>query len=149
MCKRPITLGVMQRVEDLARRDVRALRGEDGLIRSPDGRPPYRSLVSLQQILSEAIGVGVNAKRVQNAYLSLVNNFGGELATLLDVPPKEVAAAAPPQYSQRISEGLEKVRAGNIHIVPGFDGQYGSVKVWPDESAPNAPIESPSSLRLL
>ncbi len=138
-CGRPITLGVMQRVEELARRDACALRGEDGLIRSPDGRPPYRSLISLQQILSEAMGVGVNAKRVQVSYLSLVENFGGELAILLDVPSDEVATAAPPQYGQRIAEGLERIRAGDVHITPGFDGQYGTVKVWNEEASDASP----------
>ena len=43
---------------------------------SPDGRPPYRSLVSLQQVLSETLGVGVNTKRVRTAYMSLVETFG-------------------------------------------------------------------------
>ena len=136
-CNRPVTIGVMQRVEDLARRRSLARRGKDGLIVSPEGRPPYRSLVSLQQILSEAMGVGVNAKRVQVAYLSLVENFGGELATLLEVPPKDVAVFMS-RYGQRVAEGLEKARAGDIHINPGFDGQYGTVKVWNEEFQPES-----------
>ena len=148
VCKRPMTLGVMQRVEELARRGHSVHRDEDGLVRSPDGRPPYRSLVSLQQILSEAMSVGINTKRVQGAYTSLVDWFGSELNVLLDIPPSEIASALP-RYGHAVAQGLEKVRAGDIHIVPGFDGQYGAVKVWPDESAPNASIKPPHTPRLL
>jgi len=57
VCKRPVTLGVMQRVGYLAQRADDTRRDEDGLIHSEDGRPPFRSLVSLQEILSEAMGV--------------------------------------------------------------------------------------------
>ena len=148
VCKRPMTLGVVQRVEELARREHSIHRDEDGLVRSPDGRPPFRSLVSLQQILSEAMSVGINTKRVQGAYSSLVEQFGSELNVLLDVPSGEVATALP-RYGQPLAEGLEKVRIGDIHVVPGFDGQYGTVKVWPDESAPNSSGKPPRTLRLL
>ena len=148
MCKRPMTLGVMQRVEELAHRAHSVHRDEDGLVRSPDGRPPFRSLVSLQQILSEAMSVGVSAKRVQGGYTSLVEQFGSELNVLLDVPTGEIASALT-RYGQPVAEGVKKVRAGDIHIVPGFDGQYGAVKVWPDESGLNTSNNPPSAPRLL
>ena len=148
VCKRPATLGVVQRVEDLARREHVSRKDKEGLMHSPDGRPPFRSLVSLQQILSEAMSVGVNTKRVQGAYTSLVQGFGSELNVLLDVPSDEVATALP-RYGQSVAEGLEKVRAGDIHVVPGFDGQYGTVRVWPDDSSLDTSSEQPRNLRLL
>ena len=144
-CGRPLTLGVTQRVEELARRKPDAHRDEDGFIRSPDGRPPYRSLVSLQQTLSEAMGVGVNTKRVQGAYTSLVEKLGGELGILLDAPAGEVANALP-RYGHLVAEGLEKVRSGDIHIVPGFDGQYGTVRVWPENALPTKSARTPRLL---
>lgn len=145
VCGRPMTLGVMQRVEELARRELDTSVGEDGLIHSTDGRPPYRSLVSLQQILSEAMGVGINTKRVGGAYASLVESFGSELEVLLDIPTREVASALP-RYGQIVAEGLENVRGGDIHIVPGFDGQYGTVRVWPENSHPRASHGTPRLL---
>ena len=148
VCARPMTLGVMQRVEELARRESGSHRDEDGLIHSHDGRPPYRSLVSLQQILSEAIGVGISAKRVQGAYTSLVEKFGSELDVLLNVPTGEVASGLP-RYGQLIAEGLERVRTGDIHVVPGFDGQYGAVKVWPENSLSGASGKTPRTAQLL
>ena len=136
VCGRAMTLGVMQRVEDLAQREVATPEVEDGLIISPDGRPPYRSLVSLQQVLSETLGVGVNTKRVRTAYMSLVEAFGNEMKVLIDTPASEMETALP-SHGERLAEGIERVRSGDIHIEPGFDGQFGVVKVWPDETKSN------------
>ena len=136
-CQRPMTLGVTQRVEELAARPTAALSGNDGMIApaangGADGnRPPFRSLVSLDQALSEAIGVGVNTKRVRTAYTTLVDAFGSELSVLLDAPIPHVATALQP-HGPRIAEAIRRIRAGDIHIQPGFDGQYGAVKIWPD-----------------
>ncbi len=148
VCKRPVTLGVMQRVEELARRGPATRRDEDGLVRSPNGRPPYRSLVSLRQILSEVIGVGINAKRVQAAYTSLVELFGSEFDILLRVPSCDVASALP-RFGQLLAEGMERVRTGNIHIIPGFDGQYGTVRVWPDKPPIRASRKPTRTSRLI
>ena len=145
VCKRPVTLGVMQRVEELARREDDTRRDENGRVRSPTGRPPYRSLVSLQEILSEAMGVGINTKRVQGAYMSLVENLGSELDVLLRIPSSKVAATLP-RYGHTVAEGLEKVRAADIHVIPGFDGQYGTVRVWPERSQTRASRKTPRLL---
>ena len=148
VCKRPITLGVMQRVEDLAQRADDTRRDEDGLIHSDDGRPPFRSLVSLQEILSEAMGVGINTKRVQGACMSLVESLGSELDVLLSIPSGEVAATLP-RFGQIVADGLERVRAGDVQVVPGFDGQYGAVRVWPENSQTRASPETSKTPRLL
>ncbi len=132
VCGKPMTLGVMQRVAELGSRTVHTFRDQGGLTRSDNGRPPFRSLISLQQILSESMGVGVNTKRVRTAYFSLVDTFGSELATLLDAPADDIAAALP-EGGDRVAEGVAKVRSGDVVIKPGFDGQYGTVRVWPDE----------------
>ena len=145
VCKRPVTLGVMQRVEELARRKHDIHRDRNGLVRSLKDRPPYRSLVSLQEILSEAMGVGVNTKRVQGAYMSLVENLGSELDVLLSIPSGEVAATLP-RFGGIVADGLERVRAGDIHVIPGFDGQYGTVRVWPEDSQNRAYHETPRLL---
>ena len=133
VCGRAMTLGVMQRVEDLAERKAAVPEVEDGLVTSHNGRPPYRSMVSLQQVLSETLGVGVNTKRVRTAYMSLVETFGTEMKVLIDAPASELETALP-SHGDRFAEGIERVRTGDIHIEPGFDGQFGIVRVWPDEA---------------
>ena len=132
-CGRALTLGVTARVEALARRDAAAIRREDGLMESPDGaRPPYRSLVSLDQVLSETLGVGIKTKRVETARARLVDAFGSELAILLNAPPSDLALALP-EHGERLAEGVTRVRAGDVHIEPGYDGRYGTVRVWRDD----------------
>ena len=133
VCGRQMTLGVVQRVEDLALRDSSVTRCDDGLIRSDLGRPPFRSMVSLQEVLSEVFSVGVNTKRVRTAFTTLVDQFGNEMDVLLNAPTAELANALP-THGDRLAEGIDRVRNGDIHVVPGFDGQYGAVQVWPDLS---------------
>ena len=129
VCHRKLTVGVMDRVEVLAKRPDVSFRDEDGFIKNRERpeRPPFRLLVPLQEILSEALGVGVQSKRVQTAYDSLIGRFGSELAVLRDAEPREIAAAA----DGRVAEGVERVRYGHIQVEPGYDGLYGVVHIWP------------------
>ena len=125
-CGRRLTLGVLQRAEELAERGVKTWMDDDGLIRGDTGRPPFRNLVSLRQIIAESLGVGVNARRVQDAYAGLVPELGSELAVLTSSPLADIASAA----DDRTAEGVGRVRTSDIRIDPGYDGQYGKVSVW-------------------
>ena len=130
VCGRRVTLGVMQRVDDLARRDVRVERGEDGLVRSEEGRPPFRSMVALDLILAEALGVGVKTKKVARVYGALVSELDNEMSVLLNAPVSDIARIA----GERVAEGVDRVRRGLVEIVPGYDGRYGTVKIWGEGS---------------
>ncbi len=139
-CARKMTLGVMQRVAEIGARKVETYTDEHGLTRADNGRPPFRSLVSLQQILSETMGFGVNTKRVRSAYSEVVSACGTELAALLEASTDDLARALP-QHGERLAEGIAKVRAGDIYVEPGFDGQFGTVRVWHDEPVkPRRPL---------
>ena len=130
-CGRRITLGVMQRVEELASRDPEIRVNGDGLITSPNGRPPFRNLVPLAQILSESLGVGPKTKKTQAVFMDLVSELDGELNVLVETPTAEIARIA----GERVAEGVARVRARDISIEPGYDGQYGTVKIWPEAKA--------------
>ncbi|PJE69174.1 DNA helicase UvrD, partial [Candidatus Shapirobacteria bacterium CG10_big_fil_rev_8_21_14_0_10_38_14] len=93
----------------------------------PENRPPYQMLVPLMEILAEALGVGVSSQKVQNEYNNLTENFGSEFKILLAVSLEEVAKTA----GERVAEGIEKVREGEIVVEPGYDGVFGTVKIWP------------------
>jgi PHP family Zn ribbon phosphoesterase len=118
----------MQRVEELARRSVEARPDGEGLIRAPNGRPPFRSMVSLAQILSEALGRGLQTKTVGAVYERLIEDAGNELAALVSAPLAGIERVA----GERTAEGVDRVRRGEIAIEPGFDGRYGKVTVWPE-----------------
>ncbi|MFQ5901729.1 MAG: endonuclease Q family protein, partial [Thermodesulfobacteriota bacterium] len=117
VCKRKVTVGVMHRVDLLADR-------EDGFM--PEDSPTYKSLIPLSEIISEVIDVGVKSKAVEREYMKLVNSLGNELKILQDVSIDKIKTVS----SARIGEGIERVRKGDISIAPGYDGEYGSIKVF-------------------
>jgi len=132
-CARPLTVGVMHRVEDLATSDAKFRPEQDEFgvawIKDTSGtRPPYVSLVPLLEILSECLKSGVASQKVETMYESLINHFGSEHEVLFRVPVDEIRSLV----GEKIAKGIQKVRSRDIKIVPGFDGEYGKVSIWND-----------------
>lgn len=127
-CGRPMTRGVLGRVAALSGRPPASLRADaDGTLRGADGsRPGFRRLVPLQEIVAEALGRGAGSKAAREAYFRLIERVGPELRVLTEADEAEIAAAG----GERVAEGVMRVRAGRARIEPGFDGQYGSVRIW-------------------
>jgi len=90
------------------------------------GRPAYTTLVPLREILAETEGVGKASQKVVNVYQQLTEKLGNELAILLKTPVEKIASVG----GERLADALGKVRSGQIFIKPGFDGEYGLVKIW-------------------
>jgi uncharacterized protein (TIGR00375 family) len=136
-CGRPVTVGVLHRVESLADRPEGA---------APPGRPPYRNLIPLEEILAEALGQGVGTVRVREEYLKLVERFGGEFAVLMDVPLEELRRVTHP----RVVEGIRRMRAGQVHIEPGYDGEFGRIHLFSEAQNPSGPpgSEEPAQMSL-
>lgn len=124
VCKRKVTVGVMARVEALA-----APERHDGW--KPALAKPYFSLVPLEEIIADSLGVGVASKKVEAIYEETVKRLGGELNILLDIQETELRASLP----ERITEGIIRVRSRKLHIEPGFDGEYGKIKIFTDTDA--------------
>ena len=116
-CGKPLTIGVMNRVEELADR-------AEGF--KPKNAIPFKSLVPLGEIIAESLGMGVSAKQVQLEYKNLIKKFGSEFKILLDATESELEFAALPE----IAEGIIRVREGKVYIEPGYDGVYGKVKIF-------------------
>jgi uncharacterized protein (TIGR00375 family) len=117
VCGKPLTVGVMNRIEKLADKP-------EGFV--PEGAVPFRSIVPLKEIIGEALGVGSGTKSVDAEYQKLIKAFKSEFNILLDVSFEELKEVA---FSQ-IAEGIIKVREGKVNISPGFDGEYGKVKIF-------------------
>ncbi|MDR2476531.1 MAG: endonuclease Q family protein [Treponema sp.] len=129
VCKKPLTRGVMGRVLELAERpvDEHALYAVDG--RFPNRRP-YRSLVPLKEILGELLQTGPDSKKVMAAYNSLIGQAGSELSILMDMDAAGIAGLRCPGLSGELLAGaLERMRAGEVSITPGYDGEYGVIRV--------------------
>lgn len=117
VCGKKVTIGVMHRVEKLADR-------EDGF--RPEGSPPYYSIIPLPEIIAGTLKVGVNSKTVENEYFKLIEKLGNEFKILINASVDEIESAGSPVLSKAIS----RMRAGNVHIEPGFDGEYGKITIF-------------------
>ena len=138
VCGRPLTLGVLHRVRSLSPsfasgQDSEQAPGQDGFIRPPDGRPPFLRLVPLEELLSETLGVGRRSKAVGNIYQKLCAELGSELAALAWADVADIQQAA----GEQVALAVLKARTGQVVAEPGFDGRYGTVRVWA-EPAGNA-----------
>jgi uncharacterized protein (TIGR00375 family) len=119
-CGKPLTIGVMNRVDALADRPVGY---------QPEGRVPFKKLVPLNEIIAESLGVSVISKKTKAEYERLIGIFGTELYILLDADLNEIKTQVPAE----LAEGLRRMREGNIYIRPGYDGEYGKVKIFNEE----------------
>jgi len=116
VCKKPLTVGVLHRVEQLADRP-------EGFI--PSRAIPFRSLLPLSEIIAQAFGVLENSKKVKDEYEKLIKDFGNELNLLLFLPLEEIRGKIDP----KIFQGIQKIREGKVEKEPGYDGVYGKIKI--------------------
>ncbi len=120
VCGKPLTIGVMYRVAQLADR----LEGG-----KPEKTIPFKNLIPLDQIVADALGMGVVSKKVQEAYRELINKLGTEFKILLEASREDISSAS----SSEIAEGVMRVRERKVKIEPGYDGEYGKIKIFEDE----------------
>lgn len=133
VCGKKLTVGVMQRVEDLATRSKAELKLEkiDGVLISKmfPQRPGFRMLVQLETIIAEALGSTSKSIKVRNEYDKMIGNLGSELWILTKAPIDKIASISGP----KVAEGVKRVREGKLSIKPGYDNTYGIVKIWGDQ----------------
>ncbi|HPD55196.1 MAG TPA: endonuclease Q family protein [Candidatus Paceibacterota bacterium] len=119
-CNRPLTIGVMHRVEDLADRDQNYVASD---------RPPFKKLVPLEEIIAEVLKTSTTSKKVKAEYERLIKVFGNELTILIDATIKDIEKESSPE----LAEGIRRVRENRLSIAPGFDGEYGKIKIFVDD----------------
>lgn len=117
VCGQKLTIGVLHRVEKLADR-------EQGFM--PQNAIPFKSLIPLAEIISEALSVGVNTKTVKDEYRKLIKVFQNEIQVLLEVKRNELEKVTLPG----VVEGVVRVRQGQVALKPGYDGVYGEVMIF-------------------
>jgi len=121
ICKKPLTVGVLNRVEELADRP-------EGF--TPKNAVPFRRLVGLDKIIAEALEIkSRSSKQVQNEYKNIIKKAGNELTVLTDLSQNELKKITTP----KIVEGIMRAREGKLIIEPGFDGQYGTLKIFSEK----------------
>lgn len=115
-CGRPLTVGVLHRVMELADREHPLF---------PPDAPEFFSLVPLPEVLGEILGVGPGSKEVLRQYGRLMARFGSEFGLLLHTPPEEIWEVAP-----LVAEAVTRIRSGRVIRHGGYDGEFGTIRVF-------------------
>ena len=121
VCRRKLTKGVEQRVEELADRS-------DGF--KPEEAMGYMHLLPLSEIIATVLGVDYpGAQKVWSIYNPLVARFGDEYTVLIDATREEMSRIVDP----RIAEAIVRVREEKMRVIPGYDGVYGQLVIFEEE----------------
>ncbi len=117
VCGRKLTIGVSHRVEQLADRPE-GYRKEQGV--------QYESLVPLPEIIGASVGLSAASARVEREYRNLLQKLGPEFSILREIPLEEIRSVS----GILISEGIGRLRKGKVTRLPGFDGEYGVIRLF-------------------
>jgi ATP-dependent DNA helicase UvrD/PcrA len=142
-CHKPLTVGVLHRVAELADRPAGY---------RPEGAASFHNLVQLPEIVGEILSVGPRSKSVNRLIDRLVATFGPELSILQRVPTDDLARIG----GSPLGEAIGRLRRGEVVVDAGYDGEYGTVRLFepgelgraealfdvPEPSSP-APAENP------
>jgi len=113
VCHKPLIIGVMNRVEELADR--------------PDGFRPkdavdFKTLLPLSELIAASFGVQAFSKKVWAMYNMFIERFGNEFNILLNAEKNDLK-----KINEKLADLIIRNRNGKIKVEPGFDGVYGKL----------------------
>lgn len=110
-CKKPLTIGVEYRIEELANLDSNHLH-----------KKIFYSILPLHEIISLGLGIGMNSKACWKFYNELLDKFDNEFNILLNVSEQKLLGVL---KNKLLTDLILKNRVGQIKVKPGYDGTYG------------------------
>ncbi len=119
VCKKPLTLGVLYRVMELADR-------KEGY--KPAEAAAFQSIIPLPEVISEIVHSGVSSQKVCQPYETLLSKLGDELSILNQVPVENIRR----EGSTLMAEAIGRMRAGQVIREAGYDGEYGRIRLFKD-----------------
>jgi uncharacterized protein (TIGR00375 family) len=117
VCAKPLTLGVLYRVEALADRPAGV---------KPAKFHPFYNIIPLDEVLSEVLMVGPGSKKVREKLTELIEKFGSEFKILHVLEPRQLENSGVPL----LAEAIRRMRRGKIELSPGYDGKFGKIKIF-------------------
>ena len=120
VCGRKLTIGVSHRIEQMADR-------AEGYVNDHAAR--FESLVPLPEIIGASAGYSSASVKVQREYQNMLKKLGPEFSILREIPLEEIRSVS----GILISEGIGRLREGQVTRIPGFDGQYGTIRLFTQE----------------
>ena len=96
----------------------------------PEHRPPYLHLIPLAMIIGLALHKSTTSKAVNTVWESLLAGFGTEVNVLVDAPMDDFRTnTANFNLDARVIEAIKAFREGEIRVIPGGGGKYGSIEL--------------------
>lgn len=117
VCGKKLTIGVDHRIVQLADR-------EDGFVK--ENAKPFESLVPLPEVIAASIGYSSASRKVQEQYEKMLAHLGPEFEILRSIPTEDIRK----ECGYLVSEGIRRLRQGLVQRKPGFDGEYGTIKLF-------------------
>lgn len=124
VCGRKITIGVSHRVEELADRP-------EGYVR--EGAKAFESLVPLPEVIAASLGCSAASKKTEKEYAHMLSELGAEFEILRTHPLEDIRRVS----GTRIAEGIRRLREGQVERIPGFDGEYGVIRLFSTDELEN------------
>ncbi len=115
VCRRRMTKGVAERVEELADR-------EEGV--TPKGAQEFIRMLPLCELIATVAGKDVFSAEVQRKYWGILKHFNNEYEVLMDIPYDKLEETCGAETARLVLASREK----KLEILPGYDGVYGIPK---------------------
>jgi PHP family Zn ribbon phosphoesterase len=130
ICRRKLTKGVEQRVEELADRP-------EGFV--PKDAIGFVRLLPLSEIISAVLGVdSPSVQAVWSIYNLLVGRLGDEFTVLIDASKDALRGIV----DERVVDAIVRVREGRVKVLPGYDGVYGRLVLSEDTIVANSALRA-------
>ncbi len=126
-CKKPLTIGVLHRIEKLADRKAHV---------KPKGAPDFENLVPLKEVIGQTLQVGPQSVKVDRLYHELLEKFGNEFSILRELSTSQLQA----QGYDLLALALSNMRQGKADLHPGYDGEYGVISLLRDKDFKSAKV---------
>jgi len=123
VCKKELTFGVLNRVSVLSDRN------KEEVEKNKNKFIPYKHCVGLKEVIGEAINQRSTTKKVDIIYFDIIKNVGNEFDVLLNKTEDELRSLI---KNQTIVDAIIRMRKGEMSVIPGYDGEYGIVKIFSD-----------------
>ena len=120
VCGKKVTIGVLNRVEELADRP------EGG---THERAKPYHSLIPLTEVIAEILNVGAGSKAVNIKFDKLLRHLGSEMPLLMEMPLADIEEIG----GTLLAEGIRRMRNKEVQIAAGYDGEYGTIKLFSED----------------
>ena len=122
VCRRKLTKGVEQRVEELADRPA-------GF--KPENAIGFMRLLPLSEVIASVLGASSPfTQKVWGIYNELIEKFGNEYTVVMDASKQALTKVV----DEKVAEAIIRVGEGRAKVIPGYDGVYGKLIIFEENS---------------